>query len=127
MNKIASIKKSIFITLVALLLSSCEHRGQDVIKFTGEYRYFAGIAEFFDCKERVKYFVAKAGINTDLQEAYLKLGVKDKDDVYIQIQGYLKEVAQMDGVDPATLFVPVKLLSLDKNRGCERGSIQQGR
>jgi len=119
-------KKLLFMVLAASLLSSCEHSGEEVVKFTGEYRYYSGIAEFFDCKSRVKYYVAKAGIDTDLQETYLALGMEEKDDVYIQINGYLKEEALMEGIDPATVFVPVKLLKVDKSRGCERGVMQGG-
>ncbi len=120
-------KNLIVITIVTFLLTSCgEHSGQDVSKFTGEYRYYAGIAEFFDCESRNKYYIAKVGIGSDLQDAYVKLGVEEKDDVYIQINGYLKEEKQMEGIDPAVVFVPVKMLKIDKSRGCERGVMQGG-
>ena len=119
--------KKLVIIGIALLLASCgEHSGQDVTKFTGEYRYYAGIAEFFDCKSHTKFYISKTGIGTDLQKAYLKLGVEEKDDVYVQIKGYLKEEKQMEGIDPATVFVPVKLLAIDESRGCERGVMQGG-
>ena len=118
--------KLLFMVLVTSLLSSCEHSGEEVIKYTGEYRYYSGIAEFFDCKSHVKYYVAKAGIDTELQKTYLDLGMEEKDDVYIQIKGYLKEEALMEGINPATVFVPVKLLKVDKSRGCERGIMQGG-
>jgi uncharacterized lipoprotein NlpE involved in copper resistance len=118
-------KKLVALSLILFLLTSCgEHSGQEISKFTGEYRYYAGIAEFFDCKSGVKYYIAKVGVGSELQEAYLKLDVKEKDDVYLQIKGYLKEEQQMEGIDPATVFVPVKLLSFDKNRGCKRGFMQ---
>ena len=120
-------RKIIQISLTTFLLVSCgEHSGQNIINFTGEYRYYSGIAEFFDCKGRVKYYVANAGINTDLQEKYIKLGMEEKDDVYIQLKGYLKEEKQMEGIDPATVFVPVKFISFDTARGCERGIMQGG-
>ena len=120
-------KKLVLVSLTSFLLASCgEHSGQDVSKFSGEYRYYAGIAEFFDCKSRVKYYISKAGIGTDLQNAYLELNVEEKDDVYIQINGYLKEEKQIEGIDPATVFVPVKMLKIDKTRGCERGVMQGG-
>lgn len=115
-----------FFTFIAVTLSSCgEHGDYDVIRYSGEYRYYKGIAEFFDCKSRVKYYVAKAGIDTDLQETYLKLGMEEKDDVYIQLKGYLKEEEMMEGINPSTVFVPVELLKVDKTRGCERG-LRQG-
>ncbi len=119
--------KGLAITALSLLLASCgEHADYDIARFSGEYRYYKGIAEFFDCKSRVKYYVADAGIDTDLQKAYLKLGMKEKDDVYIQLKGYLKEEAMMEGINPSTVFVPVKILNMDKTRGCERGLRQGG-
>jgi len=120
-------RKAILVSFASFILASCgEHSGQDVSKFTGEYRYYAGIAEFFDCKTHTKYYIAKVGVGTDLQAAYLKLNVEEKDDVYIQVKGYLKEEKQIEGIDPATVFVPVKLLGIDKTRGCERGVMQGG-
>lgn len=120
-------KNILFYCSAALLLSSCsEHSGHTVSEFTGDYRYHAGIAEFFDCKKSVKYYVANAGIHTDLQERYLKLGIKNKDDVYMKVTGYLKEEQKIEGIDPSLVFVPVKFISLDKDRGCKRGIMQGG-
>jgi hypothetical protein len=111
---------------VTVVMSSCnEHGDYDIVRFNGEYRYYKGIAEFFDCKSRVKYYVAEAGIDSDLEEAYLALGMDEKDDVYIQLKGYLKEEQMMEGIHPSTVFVPVKLLKVDKTRGCVRG-LRQG-
>ena len=45
--------------------------------------------------------------------------------MYIKIQGYLREEKQLEGIDPKILFVPVKLLEHDTNRGCNLG-VQQG-
>ncbi len=122
-------KKLLLFTLLAIsfvVLSSCnEHDDYDITRFNGEYRYYKGIAEFFDCKSRVKYYVAEAGIDSDLEKAYLKLDMEEKDDVFIQLKGYLKEEKMMEGIYPSTVFVPVKLLKIDKSRGCERG-LRQG-
>ena len=120
-------KKFLLASITTLLLISCgEHSGQNIIKYTGEYRYYHGIAEFFVCKERVKYYISEVGVGTDLQEAYLEQGVAEDDDIYMQVTGYfMEEEQQMEGIDPATLFVPVELLKVDKDRGCER-AIRQG-
>jgi hypothetical protein len=123
------LNKKALVLLLALStqLSSCEHSGEDVTKFTGEYRFYAGIAEFFICKERVKYYVGDAGISSDLEKAYLKQGVGEDDDVYMHVTGYLKEEAtKVEGIDPPIVFIPVKLLKIDKERGCEN-IIQEGR
>ncbi len=118
-------KRVIAISLLAILISACgEHRGQNISEFRGEYRFYKGIAEFFDCKSAKKYYLSKSGIHTELQSFYQKLNIKDHD-VYINIKGYLKEEKQMEGIDPITVFVPVKLLQHDTDRGCALG-VQQG-
>jgi len=121
LNVSQTMKKLLLASVTALLLSSCgEHSGQNIIKYAGEYRYYHGIAEFFVCKERVKYYISDVGIGTDLQEAYLKQGVAEDDDVYMQVTGYFMEEQLMPEIEPATLFVPVELLKVDAARGCER-------
>jgi len=120
-------KKIFLYSLFTLILSSCsEHSDYDVTKFTGEFRFYRGIGEFFECKSRIKYYIADAGIYSDLKEAYEELGLEEKDDAYIKIKGYLRdEKNPMEGIDPSTVFVPVEIIKLDKSRGCER-IIQQG-
>ena len=104
-----------------MMLASCgEHRGENISEFTGDYRFYAGIAEFFDCKEKVKYYVADSGIYAELQSFYIQLNLKEKEDVYIKVNGYLKEEKKMEGIDPANVFVAVKLLEHDAERGCNR-------
>lgn len=116
----------IAITLLAIVITACgEHRGQNISEFTGEYRFYRGIAEFFDCKSTKKYYVSKTGMHTELQSFYEKLNIKDHD-VYIKIKGYFKEEEQMEGIDPITVFVAVKLLDHDTKRGCQRGIMQGG-
>jgi len=114
MNKIG-----LFI-LFALGISSCEHSGETIIEYQGDYRFVAGIGEFFDCKSRIKYFLADAGISTELEKQYLELAVPNEEDVYAILKGYLKEETQIEGVDPITVFVPTKVISLDPTRGCEK-------
>ena len=118
----------IFLMLLPLMLTSCgEHSGRDIKLFTGEYRYYAGIAEFFDCKDRVKYFVSKKiGINSELKEDFLSLGLRSSDDAYIRVKGYIKAEDQLQGMDPVSVFVPVELVKFDKNRGCKRSAKQGG-
>ena len=121
-------KRTLLYSLLALMLSSCgEHSDYDVTKFTGEFRFYKGIGELFECKSRIKYYIADAGIYTDLQEAYKELALEEKDDAYIHIKGYLRDEAKpMEGIDPSTVFVPVEIIKIDKKRGCER-IIQQGK
>ena len=118
--------KNLVICTLTLLLAACEHSGYDVHEYSGDYRYYSGIAEFFDCDSAVKYYVADAGIYSELQELYTELELKQNDDVYLQVKGYTKEEKQMDGIDPALVFVPVKLLSYGIDRGCSRAH-RQGR
>lgn len=120
-------KKTLLLSLLSLMLTSCgEHSDYDISRFTGEFRYYRGIGEFFDCKSRVKYYIADAGVYDDLKEAYEKLGIEEKDDAYIKIKGYLRDEANpMEGIDPGTVFVPVEIINIDHGRGCER-AVQQG-
>ena len=105
-----------------MLLPACtEHWGEDVEKFTGDYRYHNGIGEFFNCKTAKTHYVFKSRADKKLTKQYLALNLSGNDDVYIKIRGYFKEVEQIEGVDPAMEFVPVKLLEMDASRGCELG------
>jgi hypothetical protein len=121
------IKSILLLISLPLFFASCDmqHSGYTIKEYTGDYRVYAGIAEFFDCDERVKYFVAKSGVHSELAEKYAALGVPEKEDVYIKVEGYLKKESQMEGIDPITVFVPTKFISFDQTRGCEM-SKQQG-
>ena len=117
-------KKKLALFFLLLLLQACgEHSGYQILKYTGEYRYSNGIAEFFDCKQGIKYFVSRqAGISDDLQAMYQDLNLKDKkEDVFIKVDGYMKEEEQMEGIDPKMVFVAVELISHDVTRGCTKG------
>ncbi len=110
------------ITLLILFLSACamEEKDKTSILFNGDYRFHAGIGEFFNCEDRVKYYVAKNRIAKELEERYLALGLKAKDDVFVQVEGYFQEEKpEIDGVNPITVFVPTRFIGLDKNRGCD--------
>lgn len=108
--------------LFSLSLSSCDtqHRGQTIIPFTGDYRYHKGIAEFYDCKSRVKYFVAKSGTYQELQTKYSSLSITDGDDVYMEVEGYTKTEELLDGIGSLDVFVVTKLIVVDQNRGCDK-------
>ena len=111
--------KLILAYVTTMFLTSCgEHSGQTISEFSGDYRFYSGIGEFYDCNKKKKFYVAKAGISEKLQESYNKLNVKPKEDVFVKIKGYLKEETQIEGIDPKLVFVPVKLISIDENRGC---------
>ena len=112
--------KTLLKFLLPFLLVSCEHSDYDVTKFTGDYRYYGGVAEFFDCQQQKKYYLADAGISTELEELHTSLDINENDDIYIEVKGYYKEEQLMEGIDPTMVFVPVGLLNHDINRGCNR-------
>lgn len=121
--------KSIFLlALLPLLFTACDtqHSGRTIKEYSGDYRVYAGIAEFFDCNEQVKYYVAQTGIYSELAEKYAALGLPEKEDVYTKVEGYLKKEPQIEGVDPITVFVATRFISFDQTRGCERGRLQGG-
>jgi uncharacterized lipoprotein NlpE involved in copper resistance len=110
-----------FVSLCLLLigLSACSQHESSL--FTGDYRYYAGISEFFDCKTGVKYYLGKNGINKELEKEYLALKIEEKDDAYLKVEGYLMEESAEEHLIPATVFVPTNFLSFDTSRGCEHG------
>lgn len=121
-----SIRQSILFILLAalsLLLIACsnEHSGKEIKRYSGDYVIYAGIAEIFDCEEQVKYNVSKRGAYAELAEQYAALGLRGKEDAYMQVEGYLEEEEQMEGIDPKTMFVATRFISADPSRGCERG------
>ena len=110
--------------LISMLVSCGEHSGYTITDFTGDYRFKSGIGEFFNCADRKRYFVAKSGAYKELRDKFKALLLKNSDDAYIRVKGYLKQETMMDGIDPETVFVAVEFISFDKNRGCERQSKQ---
>ena len=117
----SKIKSILLLAVLSVFFTSCDmqHSGYTSKEYTGDYRDYAGIAEFFDCEEQVKYYVAESGVHSELAEKYAALEVPEKEDVYIKVEGYLKKEAQMEGIDPITVFVPTKFISFDPTRGCE--------
>jgi len=114
---------SLIIILNTLLLSSCitiSIKDPNHQRYNGDFRYYAGIAEFFDCKTQKKHYLGDEGITNDLIKAFKNLNLRDKEDVYIRVEGFYKEEQQMDGVDPLDIFIPTKIIQLDTTRSCKR-------
>lgn len=113
------------LVFLSVLLASCgEHRGENVQSFTGDYRHDSGIGEFFDCKSGIKYYVINTSENEKLIEEYLAYQLTKNDDIYIRVKGYLKEIPQIEGVDPMLEFAPVELIESNPDRGCSVGERQ---
>lgn len=108
--------------LLAATIVSCEHSGYEIEKYTGDYRHHNGISEFFDCARGKKYYLSDAGAVKELEQLYAELNLAQNDDVYIEVEGYYKEEPQMEGLDPATVFVVVDILKYDASRGCKLGA-----
>lgn len=105
--------------MLALALVSCSE--YESTAFAGDYRYYSGIGEFFDCKTGVKYYLGKQGISEDLKERYLALKLNEKDDAYLKVEGYLMEESAEDTLIPSTIFIATDFISFDASRGCEVG------
>jgi uncharacterized lipoprotein NlpE involved in copper resistance len=105
-----------------LSLTACSHYESTV--FSGDYRYYAGISEFFDCKTKVKYYLGKQGIKKVLEEKYRALALNEKEDVYLKVEGYLQQESATENLIPATVFIATKFIHFDTSRGCEIGSRQ---
>ena len=107
--------------LIALQLTACTPSyDYEISRYKGNFRYFSHIAEFYDCKSMQKHYLGSEGVLDELIEEYKKLNLKEKDDVYIRVEGYYREEEQMDGVDPIEVFVPTKIVELDTSRSCKR-------
>ncbi len=119
---ISHMQKILIYCLLAFFLVACdnEHKGYIITPFTGDYRYHNGIAEFFDCHERKRYYVAPLGIDKEVAEAYLALKLEDNDDAYISVEGYMRPEELMDGIATVDVFVITKLLTIDATRGCQK-------
>ncbi|MCK5809928.1 MAG: hypothetical protein KAH00_02505 [Cocleimonas sp.] len=109
----------IFPSLLALNLASCSQ--YESTPFTGDYSYYSGIGEFFDCKTSVKYYLGKQGVSEELKEKYLALKLNEKDDVYLKVEGYLMQESAEETLIPSTVFVATEFISFDTSRGCEVG------
>ncbi|MCK5696927.1 MAG: hypothetical protein KAI02_02120 [Gammaproteobacteria bacterium] len=108
----------LFFTTV--LLISCSSSQPPSQRYNGNFRYFSGIAEFFDCKTQEKHYVTEEGIYDELIASYKDLNLKPKDDVYIRAEGFYQEEEQMEGVDPLEVFVVTKIIEFDTTRSCKR-------
>lgn len=98
-----------------------------MVEFKGDYRFDGSIGEFFDCEERRKYYISKLGAHDALKEKYHALGLKDKDDVYAIVEGYVTKERMMEGIDPVSVFVASRVVSIDQTRGCQKGHTREGR
>ncbi len=112
-----TIQYIIAISLFALSTLSCSKH--ESTTFSGDYRYYAGISEFFDCKTGIKYYLGKGGIKKELEDKYLALKLDKKEDVYLKVEGYLTQESAEESLIPATIFIATEFIHFDTSRGCE--------
>ena len=110
------------IALFAVSFIGCSQHESS--SFSGDYRYYAGISEFFDCKTGTKYYLGTEGIRKELEEKFLALKLDEKEDAYLKVEGYLIEESAEENLIPATIFVATEFISFDTSRGCELGRRQ---
>lgn len=109
--------------LSLFLLSACFSEHESVL-YSGDYRFHNGISEFFDCDSGVLYFMANQDEAETLQEKYLALKLKAKEDVFVNVEGYLKKESEQESLVPSTVFVATEFISIDASRGCQQGRRQ---
>jgi len=110
------------VPLLVTLLAACS-QGQppeNIQRFSGDFRYYRGIAEFFDCKELHKYYLHENDMYDELLEKFAALGLDKKEDAYLRVKGYWLEEEQMDGVDPLELLAVTEIIEFDASRSCQR-------
>lgn len=108
-----------FSFLSCLMFSSCDnHSHPPSTLFTGDFRVYAGISEFYDCQSGKKYYLGDKGIKIDLEKKFKALQLAEKDDAYLEVEGYLMRESAKNTLIPSTIFVATKFISFDANRGC---------
>jgi uncharacterized lipoprotein NlpE involved in copper resistance len=110
-------KNKFLACLFMLTLTSCSQHESSI--FTGDYRYYAGISEFFDCQTKIKYYLGSQGIKKQLEEKYQALKLKEKEDVYLKVEGYFIQESAEENLIPGTIFIPTHIINFDTSRGCE--------
>ena len=113
--------KKVPLLLVALLTACSQGEAPEHIRsYSGDFRYYRGIAEFFDCKERRRYYLHENDTYGELLEKFAALGLDEKEDAYLRVKGYWLEEEQMDGVDPLELLAVTEVVEFDASRSCQR-------
>ena len=112
----------IYTLLLAILLTGCtmQHRTTENHRYTGDFRYYAGIAEFFDCKQKKRFYLSSQGLHDEVISSFQALKLTEKEDAFLKVEGYYTEEEQMDGVDPLELLVVTRIDQLDPSRSCDR-------
>lgn len=110
--------KKLALLVSPLVLMACEPEIPSQ-SYTGDFRYYKEIAEFFDCKSQTKHYLGTDGVYDELIAEYQALNMTDGHDVYVRVEGYYLEEDQMDGVEPIELFVPTRIIKIDPDRGCK--------
>jgi hypothetical protein len=93
---------------------------QQSIRVNGDFRYYADIAEFFDCKTLKKHYMGQEGLYYELIKQYHALNLKPKEDVYVRAEGFYREEEQKFDIDPVDVFVITKIIKMDSKRSCKQ-------
>ena len=113
-------KKVFLLSIILLTACSQEPPPENIQRYSGDFRYYRGIAEFFDCKERRRYYLHENALYGELLEKFAALGLDEKEDAYVRVKGYWLEEEQMDGVDPFELQAVTEIVEFDASRSCQR-------
>ena len=114
--------KSPLTLLAGLFLVACStlQNSERSYRYTGDFSYHNGIASFYDCKQKEKFYLVKGGVFNELIEKYQALKLRAKEDVYLRVEGYYQEEKQRYGIDPIEVFVATRILKIDESRGCKQ-------
>jgi copper homeostasis protein (lipoprotein) len=89
--------------------------------FRGEYSYFADASSFIDCQDGTRYAVTGPE-NPTLERAYLKAASWPADSILIEVEGRLEPRPAMEGDKSETTLVVSRVVDVDGNAWCVRGS-----
>lgn len=122
---IAVFSKIILAFSFIILLFSCSFESPPKSTvYTGDYRFYANIGEFFDCETQHKYYLAPNSVSKALATKFLALKLPEKEDAFLQIEGYLIKESPEESLIPTTVFVPTQFISFNSQRGCQESKYQ---
>lgn len=115
------VMKIVSLSLV-VVLSACSQGPppENIQRISGDFRYYRGIAEFFDCKQRHRFYLVENDMYGELLEKFAALKLDPKEDAYVRVKGYWVEEEQMEGVDPLELLAVTEIVEFDASRSCKR-------
>ncbi len=111
-------KQTLYVDEVVSLTreASCD---TEVKKYAGMYRYMADAALFEDCITGKRYPVAFLGANMEMENQYGRVKKEAGSPVYVEIEGFVKDLPTMEGDGTETNLIITKVLGFIADAKCK--------